>query len=574
MISKDDALEVYQTWKGLEDGKGPWRDLWMQVIAYMGMQYGTWDESTADEGKYYSRAPSVKLTDTTALDSSKILADGVEGYAFSRSMAWFDLFPETRIKEGIRKRYERNEVNVDRLAKSLLSKVKEVMYQMLAKSNFYDEARSFIRTAADLGTGIMLFDWDIDKGRPVFRNLHLKDAWIMEDRDREVVTLFRAVWLTARQAEDRFGKEKLRKDITECRDRLKRFRFIQMMSPATEWDFDVEGTGDWISVWFDPEDETGKVMLEEKRREKGFACWRWGIQGYGGEWGVDSPGLTALPAIKYANELQESLISMAELSGKGLWKKTKGLKVNFRAGGVTELDEGQDFALTQASGDLSWIAEHLTYYRQVIQQAYSTDFFLTLTQNLERTKTATEVAALQSEKSALLSSLFSRLGEDFLEPMLEWLFVEVLRHAEVPEITEEELQELEDLDLRIDFISPMYLSQRRNFILGPTMQYATDIIQLAQVFPTILDNFDSDAFARLDHEARNADDAVLPDESAIQRTREARAQAQAAQMQKAEQLQAADAMGRLYQETSKAPEAGSPMAAMSGGQGQGASRSA
>ena len=77
MISKDDALEVYQTWKGLEDGKGPWRDLWMQVIAYMGIQYGTWDESTADEGKYYSRAPSVKLTDTTALDSSKILADGV-----------------------------------------------------------------------------------------------------------------------------------------------------------------------------------------------------------------------------------------------------------------------------------------------------------------------------------------------------------------------------------------------------------------------------------------------------------------------------------------------------------------
>lgn len=564
-MTKEQAFDLYSTWKKLDDGKGPWKALWRSIVAYMGQQYGEWKDSETDPG-----IPDIRLTDTTALDSSRILADGIEGYAFSRSMAWFDLAPETRIRDSIRGRYQDSGTDVDEVAKRLLGKVRAVMYQMLAKSNFYDEARSFIRTTADLATGVILFEWDIDKGRPVFRNLHLKDAWIMEDRYRRVATLFRSVYYTKQEAIDLFGKDKVRDDIKNCEDRLKKFRFVQLVSPATEWDFDIEGEGDWISVYIDPEDETGKTMLEEKLAEKPFACWRWSIQGYGGVWGVDSPGFVSYPAMKYANELQASLINLAELTGKGIWKRTKGLKVNFRAGGIVDLDEGQDFALTQASGDPSWLAEHLSYYRTVIQQNYSTDFFLALTQNIERTKTATEVAALQEEKSALLSSLFARLGEDFLEPMLEWLFVQVLKYAKVPDITEEELQELEGLDFRIDFISPMFLTQKRNLELAPSLQYAQDLAALAPIFPTILDNFNPDAFARLDHKARNAAPEVLPDEKSIQDARNARAQAQAAEMQREQALQDADAMGNLYQKTAKAPEAGSPMAQGSGnGQQQG-----
>ena len=561
MISKEDVQVIDDTWKKLDQEKAAWKDVWMQIVSYMGLQYGEWKDAGQP-----SSAPMIKLTDTTALDSSRILADGVEGYAFSRSMAWFNLAPETRIADSRRQAYADEGQDVDDMAGRLLSKITLVMYQMLAKSNFYDEARAFIRTSADLATGIMIFDWDIDKGRPVFRNLHLKDAWIMEDVHRRVATLFRSVWYTKDEAIDKFGEDKVRDDIRESKDRLKKYRFIELMSPATEWDFDVEGEGDYIAVYLDPEDVTGKTMLEEKLEGTPFACWRWEMQGYGGVWGVGSPGFTSLPAIKYANELQESLINLAELTGKGLWKKTKGLKVNFRAGGVTELDEGQDFALVQAAGDPSWLAEHLSYYRTVIQQNYSTDFFLALTQNIERTKTATEVAALQEEKSALLSSLFARLGEDFLEPMLEWLFVQVLKYAKVPDITEEELATLEDLDIRIDFVSPMFLAQKRNFLLAPTMQYASDLANLAPIFPTILDNFDADAYARLDHKARNADPAVLPDEETIKEVRTARAQAQAQEMQRQQALQDADAMGNLYQKTAKAPEAGSPMAQNGGGQ--------
>ena len=116
----------------------------------------------------------------------------------------------------------------------------------------------------------------------------------------------------------------------------------------------------------------------------------------------------------------------------------------------------------------------------------------------------------------------------------------------------------------------MFLTQKRNLELAPSLQYAQDLAALAPIFPTILDNFNPDAFARLDHKARNAAPEVLPDEKSIQDARNARAQAQAAEMQREQALQDADAMGNLYQKTAKAPEAGSPMAQGSGnGQQQG-----
>ena len=120
-MTKEQAFDLYSTWKKLDDGKGPWKALWRSIVAYMGQQYGEWKDSETDPG-----VPDIRLTDTTALDSSRILADGIEGYAFSRSMAWFDLAPETRIREGIRSRYQESGTDVDEVAKNLLGKVRAV----------------------------------------------------------------------------------------------------------------------------------------------------------------------------------------------------------------------------------------------------------------------------------------------------------------------------------------------------------------------------------------------------------------------------------------------------------------
>ena len=127
-------------------------------------------------------------------------------------------------------------------------------------------------------------------------------------------------------------------------------------------------------------------------------------------------GQLSLPAMRFVNILVEDMIVLSELVAKGHWKKTKGLKVNFRAGGVTELESGQDFAFQQATGDLSWLAEHISYYRAVINDIYKVNLFLTLTMNLDRTKTATEVAGLSQEREVLMHST---------EPSPNWIFMNI-----------------------------------------------------------------------------------------------------------------------------------------------------
>lgn len=374
----------------------------------------------------------------------------------------------------------------------------------------------------------------------------------------------RYVYLTKKQAEKFFPGVELPKPIAECKKPLERFQFVNVVTPAVNWDFDVPGSGDYVSIWYS-EDDRERTLREDRLDDMPFAVWRYSSPMYGGTWGVDSPGQISLPAMHFLKLLMEDYITLGEMVAKGHWKKTKGLKVNFKAGGVTDLEAGQDFGWVNATGDLSWLQATIDHYREVINENYQTSLFLVLTQNLERTKTATEVAGIEAEKNNLMASFFARLANEFLKPTVMWVAKQILRLGLMDDITEDELRVLGEIDYDIAFVSPMFRAQEKAFELTSTTQWIQDVMGLSQVRPDVLDKVDWDKFVDIDHRIRHAKADVLvgSDEANAVRTQRAQAQAQAMAQQQQGQ-QALDA-AKVYDALGKAPQGGSAMAQMMGG---------
>ena len=551
-MDKQDFIEIQSIQKELENEKSSFKNQWKDIRKYMGTAYGGGiDEGTKRRGTT-PKAPDYVLTDTTASTASDTLANGVEGYACGSSLQWFDYAVES-VKENV----------PEEIIKSLLEKVKKVAYHWLQKSNFYPTFRQVVRSGCDLGTGGFYFTMDRKRGLPMFKAFDLNDIETMTNDFGEIETLFRRIYLTKREAIKYFGEERIAKikTINQCKDPRERFVFHQMISPVVNWDFDVKGDGDWLSIYWS-EDDTKETVKEERMRYKPFAIFRWEEPVFGGNWGVDSPGQLSLPAMRFVNILVEDMIMLSELVAKGHWKKTKGLKVNFTAGGVTELESGQDFAWQQATGDLSWLAEHISYYRAVINDIYKVNLFLTLTMNLDRTKTATEVAGLSQEREVLMQSFWSRLANQIFEPLHEWLFLQICMSGNLRDITNEELAALEDMEMKIDYISPAYMAQKRAFDLGPTLQWVSDMVQLAQVNPNLLDKINFDQIANIDHSSRNAKiEALVSDDDAV-KARQIRTQIETQANDRVLNEQTLGNLADAYTKLTKAPEAGSAAESM------------
>lgn len=554
MLNREEIQVIEDLRNTLESEKASMVNKWKKLGPHIGIAYGDWGQDPN-----LVKAPDYGNVDSTMATASKTLADGIEGYAFSNNMEWFDFDVVDLGKD------DQGNKNDPKLVRSLLEKGRKAVYQILADADFYDEARSLTRSTCDMATGVMVMSFDKRKNKCRYTTIHLKDALPICDEYKDVDSMMRFVYLTKKQAERFFGEDvKMPQKIVECKKPLEKFTFINFVAPVVNWDFDIPGTGDYFSIWYS-EDDKEHTLKEERMSLSDFACWRYSKPIYGGTWGVDSPGLLAYPVAHFLNVLVEDFITLGELMAKGIWKKTKGLKVNFKAGAVNDLEPNQDFTRMTPQGDLSWLQIQIDYYRKVINDIYNTDLFLVLTQNIERTKTATEVSGIENEKSNLMAAFFTRLAREFLEPVVMWTFQTALVNALVPDVTLEEIKVLKSLDFKVKFVSPAFRAQEKAFELTSTMQWLNDTMGLAQVHPEVLDRFDWDRFVELDHEIRHAKAELLVPLKDAQQTRAERAQAQAQQMQQAQQIDALNTLGDAYQKFGKAPESGSAAEALLGG---------
>lgn len=548
-LKEEDFKELFALYEEQQGERAMHKPVWDSIVKYMGLTYGKW---------YDQRLSSKDLFDITAVKDADTFADGVASLAFGKGTDWLGLEVKS-VKEG----------NSKEQATKLCQSVLPGIYTFLDEGHFYDAARLFVKNAATLGTSCMLFEYDKSENRACFKTLAQMTYFPVVNKWNEVSALFRTVKMTKKEAIKAFGEEKLPDEIRRSRLPRNKWTFINYMGPATDWDFDVPGEGDYISIWW-RDGERKKTLKEERLQEKPFACWRWDLPLEEGAWGVNSPGQMSLPVMKRLNRLQESYDVLVEQIAKGHWKKTKGLQVNFKAGGVTELDEDQDFTHLAYQGDLSWTDNRISQLVQVLDTLWKISMFQVLTASVDKTKSATEAAGLLQEQQSQAQNFPSRLEAEFLEPLISWCFKYVLIYKDLPpDVTSEQIDSINGMDMEIRFISPMYKNQQRLAQLTPTLQWIQDVMQLAQANTNVLDRIDFDTLVEKDHSIRNALPDILIDLDKATKAREVRAQAQAQAQQRQNNLEALDAAANAYSKMSKAAEEGSGIEALAGGSSNG-----
>jgi hypothetical protein len=165
------------------------------------------------------------------------------------------------------------------------------------------------------------------------------------------------------------------------------------------------------------------------------------------------------------------------------------------------------------------------------------------------------------EKSAIMSSFVSRLSHEFIEPVLEAVYQQEMSSQNLSPAP----NGMEDGQLKIDFVSPLAMLQKRGRSLNTTKQFLSEILAIAEVSPSVLDKLDMDAYIEIAADGYDVNETVVRNAEEVNKIREARAQMQMQQMQFQQQIEAAKAGAQTYGATSKAPEKGSPAEATTSG---------
>ena len=505
--------------------------------------------------------------DSTAENASSLSADGIEGYAFGRQNPWFRIALEGE-------EAEQRDTQADFLQIS-----ERQMYKQLNRSSFYDEARLYARSVLDFATAIMFRQHNVEMGLPVYRTLHLKRCLIGENMYGDVDVLVRDFWLTPQDAAGEFGLDNLPFPIKQAYDQssVSRWKFQQFIFPKKRFDLDMERqTKEYTSIYV-ADCSTMDAVKIGGYDSKPFFTSRFARAYDGGGWGSSSPGMLQLSNVKMLNGLMKDRIKLSQRRADPPVKATPGMygKINLTPGGPTYVPPGEDWTLVPYPGDLAALDTDIVELRKRVNEAYHTDFFLMLSQNIERVKTATEASGIQGEKAAMLAAFFGRLGYEFLEPLLEDLFLLELEAGRLPPPP----AELQGQTMKIDFISPLYQMQKQYLGLNSTRQALGEIAAVVQMQvnagmqPDALDKVNLDNYIDIIAETHNMDRRTVREIAEVEKMRKMRAQQQAAmmqfQMEQAKQKMQNDRMKAVADTMNKTkdvpPEAAAQM--MGGGQG-------
>lgn len=406
---------------------------------------------------------------TTAQRYTSLAANALQGWAYGRTISWLNVEPESSDIKN----------NLSSESREWFQKCVRIMLEDLAKSDFYDESLAFTKIVLNLSTGILLLDWDEKKELFVVENISPTRCCISQDKYHHVNLLMYEFELNKHQAMQMFEDDCPAK-ISRSKDEGTKYTFTRAIVSSSDYDIDVPGEDEWIDLtWCDEDKET--VTSERRVSHKPFACWRFERSLDGSPWGVDSPGEICLANIESLGLVEKSMLKSVQLRSDPPVKASEGLKLNIVPAGVTRLTGNKDYQFTPPPGSVEEPTLMIQRWEQALKEAYYVDFFLMLQQTLEKNKTATEATLLADEKSQIMASFSSRLNNEFLEPVLETLWDLEIKHGRFPAPPEE----LVGSEIKIDYVSPLTIAQRKAQIYVPARQFMADTLSFAQIDPSV-----------------------------------------------------------------------------------------
>lgn len=380
-----------------------------------------------------------------------------------------------------------------------LSEVERRMFQVMAKSNFYN------------ALGVMYFDLVVFGTAPFTIYEDYQDVircynscageYFLASNNRLVVdTFYQEYTLTLDQLEDEFGADALSEPLRvllQASTRSVNLSREVMVGHAIEPNTGRYGLSDKFNFcetyW-----EIGRSQEEGVLQHRGFyefpcVAPRWDItsnDAYG-----RSPGMDALPDIKQLiHETKRKAQSIDKLVNPPMVGdiQLQQQPASLLPGGITYVS-GMSSTLPglrpvyQVAPPIAELLQDIQEVKARIKETFFNDLLLTIT-NLQTVRTATEIDARREEKLIMIGPVVQRLEGEALSPAINRIFAIMDRAGILPPAP----PELQGVEITIEFVSMFAQAQRASASTGIERLVAF-AGNLAGVQPDVLDKLDLDA---------------------------------------------------------------------------------
>ncbi|MEN3940687.1 portal protein [Prosthecobacter sp. SYSU 5D2] len=383
-----------------------------------GLLNSTSQSTTHDTGYQ----PETRLLNSVAVEANNVLAAGCMTWIMPSEGRWFVWKPAPE-QEG------------NDALENWLQSCTEIALTMLFSSNFYTRAHEVLLDRSTFGTASLWAETGI-RNPLNFRAWDVGTFVIGENAEGYVDTVFREIERTASQAVEEFPQVPPAVTNAMAANRPnEKFRFLHVIYPRPVKDQSPDGGPmgmPWASVWVHID---SKLKVKESGYEElpSFTTryLRWSEAS---AYGV-SPAMQALAEIRGVNYLEMLMATLAEVTVNPRLILPQGYQgvPDLRAGGITMggLDQSS-FPKEWMTGGRFDIGVNLIERKEkAINEAFHRTLFEIFSNNIKDINIP-HVRALEAEKLARFSPAFTSLTTEFINPILERVFMLLYRSGRLP----------------------------------------------------------------------------------------------------------------------------------------------
>lgn len=476
------------------------------------------------------------ILDPTATFAARVCSGGLMSGLASPSRPWFKIIPAMR------------GVNIDDEGRQWLDSVEDIVYTVLARSNFYNAFAQECEDIVIYGTAVNII-YEDEKDLIRCYTPCVGEYYLASGATMRVDGLYRAFVMTVAQIVDFFGLDNCSPEIQKLwKEKGGALTTERLIAHSIEPNFaiadksvgKIKGDFAWREVYWVYGAGTPYPLAMRGFLDCPFSAARWATQSndaYG-----RSPGMDILPDVI---QLQVETGRKGEGIEKGIrppliaQAELKNYPSSQLPGHVTYLNDigtGKGMrSIYDQQFDLQYISADLAQIQQRIKVGLFNDLFMAILQGSEDRETATSIRAKIIEKMAIIGPVIENLLSESLQPKLRRIFGILRRKGMIPPPPDS----LKGSPLDIQFVSILALAQKSASTSGieGIVKIASE---LAQIKPDVLDNLDADELLAEYNELLGNKQKILKGPKTVAAIRQQRAQDQAKQQQSAMAAQAAD----------------------------------
>jgi len=364
------------------------------------------------------------------------------------------------------------------------------------------------------GNGCVRMGWDIRGSHLRFRTRSMTNTYYVVDASGQVVGLITFEMWTLRQLIERFGKDKLTKQMKRDLDQSNRengmdkeYELVHIVVPVS----DAKAMGmtvrkPWSSLWM-------SVTCKESLEAKGFDYFpyltpRWDLST--GETYGRSPAMVALKDAQLLQAMTETVIDAGEKALNpptwGYGDAISGL-LDLSAGGFTPVEAS--FPGNQAPINpiqLGTLPREIFEFISVVEERIYSAFYrdiLELPSARDKDLTATEINARLDQYMRQAAPVFSRIEHSYNAPLVETVYKILEMNGQLPQ-KPDMIQMAEEYSgedaIEFEYESPIKTARDKaeamKIFEGMQMLAGGAATMGEQAVMAVAENFNPDAFAR------------------------------------------------------------------------------